>query len=548
MGTKDYKSGAADIVNFRILPDGSLQKRSGYTKLCSLPSKIRAIWSGKLNQTTPCFVLAGGDVYHLDYDCGEYTKIASIGNSQKVANFFYYQLSLFLIDGNEIYRVTTNEVRPAVGYAPLIGKDWHENEIGEINEPRNALTNRARISYLITKSATATLYTDGAIDSIDAVYVNGERVPEDRYMLSSVTGGVIVRDLMQNDRVELYFRYASSYSSSSIKANTKASVFGGINNTRPFLYGGGNGTVMYSGGYVSERSLTDCRRVYSDSDAIYFPIGYEFTVGDGRYPIRAVGRHFDRLLIFTEGGVWMADSSACGIEDFPLMSINTSVPTISSGSIATIGNSPCTVGIDGVYSYSSNTDELDECNAYSISSSIKPMLAQWDLAASNLYYDKSKDELLLYSYEEDTVWVYSPTLSVWTRFTGICAHKFFELEETTAFYNGRNVFVFYDELVEDEESREIQASVTSHPEDFATPNKKSFSYATAEVADGEISVEIYSENESILRDTLTFSSELSQPVLQKKRVRANRFKDATVSLCAGGQTRPKIFSAHLATK
>ena len=548
MGTKDYKAGAADIVNFRFLPDGSLQKRSGYLKLCSLPTRIRAVWSGVLKGTASIFALCGADVYFIDPAIGDTEKISTITNSGKQATFFYYQHSLFLIDGQNIYNVTSKKVLPAVGYAPLIGKDWHEDEIGEINEHRNVLTSRARITYLITKSTATRLYTNGAISSIDAVYVNGALISSENYMISSVPGVVIVSGLQQNDRVELYFTYESEISASEIKANTKATVFGEINNSRPFLYGGGNGAVIYCGAYVSESDLADCKRVYTDTDAIYFPIGHEFTVGDGRYPIRTVGRHFDRMLIFTEGGAWMANSSTFGTEGFPVMSINTSVPTISQYAPAVIGNSPCTVATNGVYAYSSNTDELDECNAYPLSQAINALLDPGWLNSSNLFYWKEKDELLFYSAEGDTVWVYSPSLSSWTRFTGIRAQMFFDVEGDAAFYNNKSIYVFYDNLFDDEETREIQAKIVSHPEDFSTPKKKSLSYATSEVSDGEITVELYSDEESILRGALSFGRDISNSVFQKKRVRANRFESVTTSLLAGGSARQRIISASLAIK
>ena len=513
-----------------------------------MPSKVRAVWTGTLNGVYSIFVLSGGDVYFINYDDGELSKIATIGNSKKHATFFYYQLSLFLIDGNNIYTVTEKAVRASVGYAPLIGKDWHEEEIGEINEPRNILTSRARIRYLITKSTASMLYTDGAISSIDAVFVNGVLLSADRYMLSSTPGIVIVTGLQQGDRVELYFTYASALSDSDIKSNTHAAVFGGISNSRPFLYGGRDGSVMYSGAYVSGSALADSKRVYTDSDAIYFPLGYEFTVGDGRYPVRAVGRHFDRLLIFTEGGVWMADSSACDTEDFPLMSINTSVSTKSYRSVAIMGNSPCTVGVDGVYVYSSNTDELDECNAYCISKSIKALITKEFLKNSGLYYWQKKDELFFYSEDEEMIWVYSPSLSVWTRYTGICAQGFFDIDGNAAFYNEKNIFVFYDTLVKDEATREIHAKIISHPEDFSTSKKKRLSYVTAEFSDGEITVELYSDNKSILRGDLTFDVDSSQSTLQKKRVRADRFASVTVSLLANGTSRQRIIAARLNVK
>ena len=37
---------AADIVNFRVLPDGTLKKRCGYRRVASMSGKIRAMLTG----------------------------------------------------------------------------------------------------------------------------------------------------------------------------------------------------------------------------------------------------------------------------------------------------------------------------------------------------------------------------------------------------------------------------------------------------------------------------------------------------------------------
>ena len=54
---------AQDIKNFRILADGSLEKRCGYSKVIGLPAGIRAVWSGDVDGEASLFVLAGDMVY-----------------------------------------------------------------------------------------------------------------------------------------------------------------------------------------------------------------------------------------------------------------------------------------------------------------------------------------------------------------------------------------------------------------------------------------------------------------------------------------------------
>ena len=42
-------AGASEMRNFRILPDGSIEKRCGWETVHALPDRVRGVWQGTVN-------------------------------------------------------------------------------------------------------------------------------------------------------------------------------------------------------------------------------------------------------------------------------------------------------------------------------------------------------------------------------------------------------------------------------------------------------------------------------------------------------------------
>lgn len=541
-------SEAEDIINFRIRSDGSLEKREGYRLLCSFEEKVRAVWTGDIGAQFYCYALAGNGVYRVDVSDGSATLLGNVATTQAYTDFFYYRGGLYLLDGQKLYAVSDNGLSEPFGYVPLIGKEWSDGERGELFEPRNLLNNKGRITYIISSTASSVLYLDEEISSIDAVFVNGSAVSSDRYSKSSLGPLITVSGLATGDKVSVYFTYASvPYSAEELMRNRRAVVFGGINTSRLFLFGGTDGSVMYSSAYVSESALASSRLCYSDSDALYFPYGYEFTVGDGRYPISAVCRHYDRLLIFTEGGAWMADSSACGTEEFPVMNINSSVGVSSERGEAMLENFPCTVGVDGIYRWTADTDELNDCNAYRISGAIDSRLSRDFLKNACVYADKSRGELLFSCPDADSrVWVYSEMTSKWTSFDGIDAEYFFDVDGCVGFVRDNGIYVL-DGGIYTDCGKEISACFTSGVSNFGTDYAKHLCYAGL-CFDGEgADIELYLDSEDEPSVSVSFITSDTHTAV-RKRISSKRFSHLKVRLVAGAGDRQVIHSLYLTAR
>ena len=225
--------GSSHITNFRIGADGSLIKREGSRLLAQLSPSVRAVWSGKYRDRFTGFMLFGSSVVEVNPISGGERFIATVNSVLGGAEFFYYRDNMYLVDGENIYCVGEDSLTTPVGYVPLIAKDWSDNEVGQIYQPRNLLNNHGRLSYVISEKATSILRLDSFVYSVDRVTVNGVTVPKDTYTVGTSSPYVNVSGLNAGDRVCVHVTYPRSLDELiSLRTATRAFVFGGINTSR----------------------------------------------------------------------------------------------------------------------------------------------------------------------------------------------------------------------------------------------------------------------------------------------------------------------------
>ena len=107
IGARECQEGGIyDLINFRVCPDGSLRKRSGYRAIHTSAKGIRAVWSGYIGGRFECYFLTERGIYTLDLNTGEATLKTSIPESTSKAQFFYFKDHLYVIDGSNMYRLS----------------------------------------------------------------------------------------------------------------------------------------------------------------------------------------------------------------------------------------------------------------------------------------------------------------------------------------------------------------------------------------------------------------------------------------------------------
>ncbi len=545
------------LVNLRILADGSLKKRSGYKMLAQVPERVRAILTGNFDGSYLGYVLSGYTVYKIDLSNGSLLKVGTIGTETGRASIFYYLGHVYICDGEELYDVKDDGIYGCEGYAPLLGKDWGSVFPGEINEPLNALCRRARISYVVSDPPNSFLSTMYVPKRVDALYRNGELVDPSEYTLDREFKVISMPGLEASDRILVYLTFADDESHRRrLAKNTEAAIFGGISNSRVFMWGGEDKNRLFTSGAVSEESLRESEAIYKDTGGLYFPIGYDFSVGDGRSEIRAVSRHYGRLIVFTAEDTWMADSESCGVDAYPAMRINSFGGCSSHGAVARIRNDPLSVSERAVLRWTANTDTFDECNAYSISDGIADILPDSFFENAVVFEDRRNGEVLFAdrSDGDGTVYVYGSNTESWYTYNGINADRFFETAKGVGFVNGSVLYVFDESLDRDIErdgiERAIEGYFVSRPMDFGLCEDKKRLMEVCAVADiekGNIKVSFESDSGVGYERSVTRGDYAS---LATYRFRANcgRFIRTVMRLELDADSLARIYSIDLISK
>ena len=435
---------AFDICNFRILPDGTLEKREGFSHIMTMPGEPRCFWSGYLDGEEMSFALIGSTVYALELGKGEYFPLGNILSSVGNAEFFFCRGLLYLVDGNEFYCYDGEDFKTVKGYVPLYGKNRNGDYTDEIYEPLNFLSDRIRIHY---KSDRIRSRFHIGIKCSEIIYFekNG-MVYEDAELIDDGMAFDIGGSYPAETECYIVLRLAES----ELKRNvltcaTRAFVYGGADDGRILLYGASQPSLVYVSRRVSYEARMQSLKADVSSGEIYFPITDTVSVTDGRYPITALCRHYDRLLIFTEKETWMADFTKESEKPY-IVPINSMVGCLSERGAVLGGNSPFSVSGGGIYQWTSDDDSRNECNALCVSGEIGDMLDEsfFDHAVSVYFRERGEVWFADPDSDEQNVWIYSVWSKKWFRFDGIPVDIFFNYNGSVAMIYGKYIFAFSD--------------------------------------------------------------------------------------------------------
>ncbi|MBQ9085595.1 MAG: hypothetical protein IJY47_00240 [Clostridia bacterium] len=543
---------ASDVVNFRIRKDGSLEKRCGYRLLTSVDETIRAMWTGMERGSFLGYLLLGNTLYSLDFSTGDRRALGTVDTSEGKACIFFYSGYLYVMDKTGFYRFQNGTLSRPLGYVPLIGKDWPNNTIGETYEPRNILNPHARISYLISDPPSIFLCVEDEIQSVQAVYVNGILQSLDNYTVDADFNTVNVSGLNAGDRVVVYLTLKTDYSDllSALYSSPEVILFGDANNNRLFFWGGSEGNTIFCSSFVRNDQLKESRKHFPESDGLYFPEEFEFQVGSGQCNVMGAVRHYDRLLLFTEGETWMASSDASGLEEFPAVCVNSELGCGPQGGVILAGNDPISIGRSGIWQWSGDTEELNHRNARCISREIEDRLSREDYFCATLFYDRAEDAIWLNCPSSGDVWVYTLSEKNWTRFSRIDADRFLEIDGAVGFLRGTGFYVFDPAYTSDyyteTDIREIRGEYESTVSDFGDGRIKNASYALLRGDLDGGNVEIRVQGNNIPAASCVFSEPNgNRHSILSKRLPTGRFRHATVHLTAPGAQRQIIHSLSL---
>ena len=288
---------AYDMSNFRILPDGSLMKREGFSPLSTTGSAYRGVWSGKLNGKVLTFVLQGATISKMYPEERSFTSIGKISTMTGTANFIPYNNRLYLYNQNAFYHITEDSVSIVDGYAPLYGKDWPSAKKGEVNEPLNLTSRHIRMTYIVDQNVPY-LQVDHAISSIDAVYINNALVTDSsRYSLNRDMMYVSVSGLKINDRVSLFLTIdESELDKADLMSCKRTAAYGDYKDNILLFWDGNKKNTMFASCSIDNASLEEVTSVYPDTLPLYISANAIFKLPKQENYITAVCPQYDRLL------------------------------------------------------------------------------------------------------------------------------------------------------------------------------------------------------------------------------------------------------------
>ncbi len=519
------EGGICKMVNLCPLPDGSITKRDGYSLIHSASSPIRALWGGNLEGTYACFYVTNSSVYHLDVVTGVAALLSTLAYFEGTPCFFYFKDTLYLYTETAFYKVTKDTVTQASGYIPLYGKEWGTTLPGEINEPVNLVNGYVRITYIVPDPHSVLLPVFRPIKSVFSIHKNGVLLDTDSYSIDTRYNSITVPGIVPGDKLTAFLEFDVSSEREKLFSSHHMAVFGGINNCRLFMWGSNDKSLMFASSFVDDKAIKESQALLESSDALYFPEGYEFAVGSGRYAITSVLRHYDRLLIFTENDAWMADTSGCGLETFPVMNINSVVGCSSASGSDKDGNSPVTAWQNGIYRWTSDTDELNDCNAYLISQPLGELPSGYTKKCV-VFKNPYNSELLIYNPDFGThIFVYNTEQNSWYKYSGIeNALDFFDADGTIGFYDSSSIYRFSNDLCYDLPDGTTHCPIDAFFEieapSFGTNDKKRLSAITVHGENGSIYMEILLDNGQQVNKSFVMDCTHN---IYKKRLFSDRF-------------------------
>ena len=532
----------SDIKNFRITESGTLEKRSGFSELLSLPGVPRAIAAVSEYEM---FVLIGGQIYLSSLLNQTNTSVSTVSGSFGDASFFKFGGDIYLLDGYEIYRYNGSTFTPVEGYVPLYFKDASPSSPAQIHEPLNLLSSRYRVSFKLGDTYHEKLSLPFAAASIDRVLRNGVDADVAEYFLE--LGGeyidVTSSSLQPNDRVEFYLTMdIHPLERDPLLSCARAVTFGTGKNSHAAssvaFYRGLDQKKIFTTRPVSSSDYLNVKNTYSDVSTLYVTEEDAATL-DG--DITAASPCGSSLAVFLDGSAYLAEENSGFGTKLTCMS-RAHGCSVNDG-VITFESLPVTMSDSGIFLWRPHDTYDGEYTAECISIPVCHLLPT-HIAGGFIYYHRSKNEIWCQPSNTEIL-VRNTLTDDWYTFEGFFPRFIFEMKGRTVFVTNNTLYGFSESDVTDA-GRAIEVSISARRISFGDLNrKKKLARAIILCAkDSKFDLTVTDSNGSVVDLTLTCDGSEMMGYIEK-RLPTKRARYYSLNLSAKGIDKTTIDSLIL---
>ena len=537
---------AYDMENFRILPDGSLKKRTGYYRQRQYPNRVRAFWEGTAGGINYAFIVCHNVVYRADRVIGGPIQIDTLTTTGGKVNFFVYRDTIYLQDGAGLraYDAVTNKFPAVEGYVPLYGKNWDPKNGGSVYEPMNLLTNRLRVSY-----ANTTLQTDFMLpfytQSVESVRVNGRRIND--YIFATGAKNLVIPAASTGYTVEIAMTASMAEEEAGINTTECACVYGGRHHETLCLFNGDTPTALYFSSDVPRNELSAVRADYPKSLPLYFKERNVLHSSNRTDPIHSMVAYGNQLIGYSYRTSW---SIRCPDDAGDTCTLSVLLPDIgcdSTEAAILCDYKPVTVNQKGIFLLDLPRSENDLPRAVRISDPIADRLTTSLLTSAITYENREHHELWVRDPNDadGRVLVYNYDLGQWYTFTGFHADHFVSYPDFQGFLDNDTLYLLSNELYSDS-GEHVTALYQSGYLSFGHPEEQKRSLRATlccQTAGSAAYLKLESENgEYTVPHLLTLPG---PPQIVDRRALLGRFRHLRFRILVSGSEDCRIFSLSL---
>lgn len=362
--TEISQNQSPDMLNFNLDQNGSLNKRTGYSRVfpTSLGSgKINGLYEFKKSDGSSIFLIAWGtQLFTQSGDAQPVSIYSGIVNAK--VHFFINNGKCYMMNGTNFLVYDGTTISKITPYVPTIQMSKPPAGGGTAYEDFNLSGNKFKDSFSGTGTDTVFQLSLTVLDETTVTaQVGTTTINEGSGLIVDRVNGKVTFTTAPvsgtNNVIITAGKTVSGYAE-RIENCTFSIGFGGSNDTRRFISGNSNMPE-----YVFRSGLLD---------PTYWPENGYYKYSD---KVMGFTKQYDYLVIERLSGKHQVQYSMSGdgTVTFPSKPINDEVGCIASNSIQIIDNNPVSLSKDGVYAITA-TNVKDERNVLHISKNIDRLL------------------------------------------------------------------------------------------------------------------------------------------------------------------------------